>query len=87
MYIITLVLVGLVAGVLASVVMRRSSVGVLRYILVGIVGAFVGGWAFGVLGWHAPFPGIAGVTVIAFVGAVAVLWLSWFLTSAARTPR
>jgi len=86
MYIITFVVVGLIAGVIASVVVRGSRVGVLRYVLFGIVGAFVGALGFGELGWHAPYDGIAGATVIACVGAAAVLWLSWFL-SGTRTPR
>jgi uncharacterized membrane protein YeaQ/YmgE (transglycosylase-associated protein family) len=87
MYIIAFVVVGLVAGVVASVVMRPSNVGILRYILFGIVGAFVGGLVFGELGWHAPFPGIVGVTAIAAVGAVGVLWLAWFFTGAIRKPQ
>ena len=87
MYMLTFVVVGLVAGVLASIVMRRSGAGVLRYIVIGIAGAFAGGWVFGELGWNAPFSGIGRVTATAFVGAAAALWFSWFLTSAIRAPR
>jgi len=87
MYIITIVVVGVIAGVLASVVMRGSSVGVYRYVLFGIVGAFIAGWAFGELGWHAPFSGIAGVTAVACVGAAGALAFSWLWTRPARTRR
>jgi uncharacterized membrane protein YeaQ/YmgE (transglycosylase-associated protein family) len=66
-------LVGLVAGLLASALVRGSGYGLLGDIVLGIAGAFVGGWAFRELGWHAPFAGIAGVIAVAFVGAVMVL--------------
>jgi len=38
-----------------------------------VVGAFLGGWIFRSLGWHAPFSGIAGTVVVAFVGAVLLM--------------
>lgn len=72
MDIITLLLVGLVAGVLASAVMG-SGFGLLGDIVLGIAGAFVGSWAFRELGWHAPFAGKAGIIVVALVGALIVL--------------
>ena len=64
-------IVGLVAGVLASVVV--GGVGLLGDILIGICGAFVGGWLFRHFGWHAPFEGLAGTIAIAFVGAILLL--------------
>ena len=73
MDIITWLVVGLVAGVLASAIFGRSGYGLLGDILLGIVGAVVGGWVFRELHWHAPFAGLAGVIVVAFVGAVLVL--------------
>jgi len=86
MYLITLVFVGLVAGVMAAVVMRRSSVGVVRFILIGIVGSLVGALVFGELGWHVPLAGMARATAIALVGAAALLWLTWFFTGS-RKPQ
>ena len=73
MDIITWLVVGLVAGLLASALMRGSGFGVLGDIVLGVGGAFVGGWAFMKLGWHAPFAGLAGVITVAFIGAVIVL--------------
>jgi uncharacterized membrane protein YeaQ/YmgE (transglycosylase-associated protein family) len=64
--------VGLVAGWLASAVVGGGR-GVLGDIIVGIVGAFIGGFLFRALGLHAPFRGIAGTILIAFVGAVVLL--------------
>lgn len=73
MDILTWIVVGLIAGVLASLVVRGSGFGLLGDILLGIVGAFVGGWLFRELHWRAPFEGTAGVIAVAFVGAVALL--------------
>ena len=73
MDIITWLVVGLVAGLLASALMSGSGFGVIGDIVLGIVGAFVGGWTFNQLGWQAPFAGLAGVIAVAFLGAVIVL--------------
>ena len=71
MDILTWIIVGLIAGVLASLVV--GGYGLLADIVVGIVGAFVGGWIFTRAGWHSPFAGLAGTIFIAFVGAVVLL--------------
>ena len=73
MDIITLLVVGLVAGLLASVLVRGSGLGVVGDIAVGVIGAIVGSWTFHELGWATPFNGIAGTIAIAFVGSVIVL--------------
>ena len=44
MDLLTWLIVGLVAGLLASVLMKGSGFGVVGDILLGIVGAFVGSW-------------------------------------------
>jgi uncharacterized membrane protein YeaQ/YmgE (transglycosylase-associated protein family) len=71
MDILTWIIVGLVAGVLASLVV--GGYGLLADIIIGIVGAFVGGWLFHQLGWHSPFGGLAGTIFVAFIGAVVLL--------------
>jgi uncharacterized membrane protein YeaQ/YmgE (transglycosylase-associated protein family) len=68
-------LVGLVAGWLASMVVRGGGSGVVVNIVVGIVGAFIGGVVFRAAGWHAPFGGYAGVIFVAFCGAALLLLL------------
>jgi len=73
MDIITILVVGLVAGLLASAFVRGSGFGVLGDIVLGIAGAFVGGWAFRGLGWKAPFEGVAGVILVSTVGAILLL--------------
>ncbi|HEX8821273.1 MAG TPA: GlsB/YeaQ/YmgE family stress response membrane protein [Archangium sp.] len=66
--------VGLIAGWLASAVVG-GGYGVVGDIVIGIVGAFLGGWLFRALGVHAPGSGIVGTIVVAFVGAVVLLLL------------
>ena len=68
------VAIGLIAGWLASALVG-GGMGVVGDIVVGIVGAFVGGFLFRALGVHAPFHGFAATTFVAFVGAVVLLLL------------
>lgn len=75
MDIITWLIVGLVAGVLASFVVGGTGYGILGDIVVGIVGAFVGGYVFHAAGWHTPFAGLGGTIFVAFIGAVILLVL------------
>jgi uncharacterized membrane protein YeaQ/YmgE (transglycosylase-associated protein family) len=66
-------LVGLVSGWLASQVVRGGGSGVVTDIVVGIVGAFIGGVVFRAAGWHAPFAGYPGLIFVAFCGAALLL--------------
>ena len=72
--------VGLVAGFLASKVVRGGGMGVLGDIVVGIAGAFLGGFLFRALHIRLPIAGIAGVIVVAFIGAVVLLLLLRLVT-------
>jgi len=71
MDILTWLIVGLVAGVLADLLV--GGYGILLDIVIGIVGAFIGGWVFMKMGWHTPFEGLAGTIFVAFIGAVILL--------------
>lgn len=64
--------VGAVAGFLANAVVR-SGYGLGSDIIIGVVGASIGGWLFDGMHWHAPLAGMAGTILIAFVGAVILL--------------
>ena len=66
------VVIGAIAGFLANAVVK-SGYGLPGDIIIGVVGAFIGGWVFHAMRWHAPLNGIAGTVVIAFVGAVILL--------------
>jgi len=72
MGILTWLIVGLVAGVLASFVVG-GGYGLLGDIVVGIIGAFLGGWIFTKMGWHTPLGGLAGTIFVAFIGSVVLL--------------
>jgi uncharacterized membrane protein YeaQ/YmgE (transglycosylase-associated protein family) len=73
MDIITWLIVGLIAGLLATAVSRGGGFGILGDILLGIVGAFVGGWGFHALDVRSPIDGLPGVILIATIGAIVVL--------------
>jgi uncharacterized membrane protein YeaQ/YmgE (transglycosylase-associated protein family) len=66
------VVVGLIAGWLASAVVG-GGFGVIGDIVVGVVGAFLGGIVFRALHIGTPFHGLAGTIFVAFIGAVVLL--------------
>lgn len=82
--VIVWLLVGLVSGWLASQVVRGGGSGVVTDILVGIVGAFIGGMIFRAERWHAPFGGYAGLIFVAFCGAVLLLLIVRIISNVAR---
>jgi uncharacterized membrane protein YeaQ/YmgE (transglycosylase-associated protein family) len=84
MDILTWLLVGLVAGVLASIAMGGTGYGILGDIIIGIVGAFVGGWLFSKLGVSTPFGGLPGTIFTAFIGAVVLLFVLRLIRGAGR---
>lgn len=67
------IVVGLIAGWLAGKVMKGGGFGVLMDIVIGMIGAVIGGWVFGLLGIFSG--GLIGSILVAFVGAVILLWL------------
>ena len=79
MGILTWIVIGLVAGVLAKLIMR-DSFGWIITIILGIVGAFVGGWVFSFFGG----PGVSGFNLtsilVATVGAIIVLFVYGLIT-------
>jgi uncharacterized membrane protein YeaQ/YmgE (transglycosylase-associated protein family) len=62
--------------------MGGTGYGLIGDIIIGIAGAFVGGWIFSKLGVSSPFGGLAGTVFIAFVGAVVLLFVLRLLRSA-----
>jgi uncharacterized membrane protein YeaQ/YmgE (transglycosylase-associated protein family) len=75
MSILSWLVVGLIAGFLASRVMRGGGYGLIGDIIVGVVGALIGGWlATTLLKMPNPVSGInIGTIIVAFVGAVILL--------------
>ena len=64
-----------VAGWLAGVIVKGGGFGLIGDIVVGIIGALVGGWLYGFFG-HV---GVTGFNipsmVCALIGAVVLLWI------------
>jgi uncharacterized membrane protein YeaQ/YmgE (transglycosylase-associated protein family) len=73
--IVVALVVGLIAGWLAGKLMKGSGFGIVGDIIVGIIGAFVGNWLFGIL--HVPRIGDFWINAIvtATVGAVILLFI------------
>jgi uncharacterized membrane protein YeaQ/YmgE (transglycosylase-associated protein family) len=75
MSILAWVVLGLIAGFVASKLVNKSGEGVLMDIVLGIVGAVGGGWLFNQFGQ----PGVTGLNlwsvIVAVVGAVVILVL------------
>lgn len=73
MTIIAWVLLGLVAGFIASKIVNRSGAGLLTDLVLGVVGAFVGGGMFQFLGQA----GVTGFNIrslfVSVIGAVVLL--------------
>jgi uncharacterized membrane protein YeaQ/YmgE (transglycosylase-associated protein family) len=67
------IILGLIAGWIGSKIVNRTGEGILMDIVLGIVGAVVGGWLFSLIG----HTGITGLNIwsmfVAVVGAVVVL--------------
>jgi len=75
MDIVTLLIVGLVAGLLASLAVGGVGYGLIGDLVIGIVGAFLGSWLFRALHIAVPVSGLGGTILVAFIGAVVLLLL------------
>jgi uncharacterized membrane protein YeaQ/YmgE (transglycosylase-associated protein family) len=77
------IVLGLVAGFVASKIVNREGEGFFLDIVLGIVGAVVGGWLFGLMGAS----GATGVNLysllVAVVGAIVVLFTYHLIRRAA----
>ena len=67
-------IVGGIAGLLAGLVMKGGGYGVIADIILGILGAFIGGWVFGLLGLGAG--GMIGSIIVAFIGACILIGIT-----------
>jgi uncharacterized membrane protein YeaQ/YmgE (transglycosylase-associated protein family) len=80
MSIIGWIVLGLIAGFIASKIVNKQGEGLVLDIVLGIVGAVVGGYLFSLFGAQ----GVSGVNIysmfVAVVGAIAVLIIYHALT-------
>jgi uncharacterized membrane protein YeaQ/YmgE (transglycosylase-associated protein family) len=75
MGIIAWLVLGLIAGFIASKIVNHTGSGIIMDIVLGVVGALVGGFLFSIFG----ATGVSGFNIysmiVAIVGAVVVLWI------------
>jgi uncharacterized membrane protein YeaQ/YmgE (transglycosylase-associated protein family) len=79
--VITWAIIGLIAGLLAGLLIRGRGLGFVSSVVLGLLGALLGGFLFTVLGIQLPPVFSGGITLawadmfVAFVGAVIILLL------------
>lgn len=75
MGILAWIVLGLIAGFIASKIVNHTGSGIIMDIVLGVVGALVGGFLFSMFG----AVGVTGFNIysmlVAIVGAVVVLWI------------
>jgi uncharacterized membrane protein YeaQ/YmgE (transglycosylase-associated protein family) len=85
MSVIGWIILGLIAGFIASKIVNRSGEGLILDIILGIVGAVVGGWLFSFFGAE----GVSGLNlysmVVAIIGAIVVLFIYHAITGQRAT--
>ena len=67
------ILIGIAAGWLAGQIMKGGGYGLVGDLIVGVIGALLGGWLFGLAGIAAA--GLIGQLVVATLGAVVLILL------------
>lgn len=75
MDIVWFLLIGLVAGWLASHLIKVRGLGLAEKLIVGVIGALIGGYVFRVLPVNMNVSGTAGSLITATVGAAILLFL------------
>jgi len=78
--------VGLIAGWLAGQVMKGTGFGLVGDIVIGLIGAFIGGLVFGSLqgSYALGSTGFWGSILVAFVGALLLLAVVRFMSAGRR---
>jgi uncharacterized membrane protein YeaQ/YmgE (transglycosylase-associated protein family) len=72
MDLIGFLLIGLIAGWIATNFMRGSGMGLVGNLVIGVIGAFVGGFLFRLVGFTAV--GLIGHLITATLGAIVLLY-------------
>ena len=67
------IILGGIAGYIASLLYKGTGNGIIINIILGIIGSVVGCWVFGLLGFSTS--GLIGQLITAVVGAVLVLFI------------
>ena len=75
MGIIAWIVLGLIAGFIASKIVNHTGSGIIMDIVLGVVGALVGGFLFSIFGATRVSGFNIYSMIVAIVGAVVVLWI------------
>ena len=73
--IVILLIVGAIAGWAAGQIVRGHGFGLVGDIIVGIIGAFIGGWLLPRLGIHIGGGPLISQIISAFIGAIILLFI------------
>ena len=73
MGVIWFILIGMVAGWLAGRIMKGSGFGVIGDIVIGVLGAILGGLLFNAL--QLPWGGLFGSLIVATIGAIVLIFI------------
>ena len=71
---ILFMVIGATAGWIAGLIMKGKGSGLLMNMIIGIIGAFIGGWLFNFIGLSAH--GLLGSLATAVFGAVILLFIA-----------
>jgi uncharacterized membrane protein YeaQ/YmgE (transglycosylase-associated protein family) len=74
---LTFLLIGGAAGWITGLITKGRGFGLAGNIIVGIIGAFLGGFCLGLLGISAS--GVLGQLIFAVLGSVLFVWLLGFI--------
>ena len=78
------IILGLIAGFIGSKIVNKSGQGLIMDIVLGIVGAIVGGFVFSLFG----ATGVTGLNIwsliVSVIGAIIVLWVYHKVAGAGR---
>ncbi|MFR0677839.1 GlsB/YeaQ/YmgE family stress response membrane protein [Dysgonomonas sp.] len=67
------IIIGIAAGAIAGLIMKGRGFGTIINLIVGLVGSFLGGWIYTLLGITTG--GILGVLLMSVIGAIVLLWI------------
>ncbi|MBQ8650708.1 MAG: GlsB/YeaQ/YmgE family stress response membrane protein [Flavobacteriales bacterium] len=68
------IIIGVVVGFWAEKMMKGGGFGLMSNLLLSVIGSVMGAWLFSLMGIDG-IGGVAGSIVMAFVGAVLLLWI------------
>ena len=70
---ISAIIIGLLAGYIACLLLSKKNKGLIMYLILGILGSFVGNKIFEVFGFEAY--GFVAELIVSVVGSIILLWL------------